>query len=304
VGDALTLGGAMIPASFKYAAPTSIQEALAILASGDGEAKVLAGGHSLLPLMKLRLAAPTVLVDVNRIPGLSYLREDEQIERLRVGACTRYVEIERSELARQRYPLLFDTAGGIGDPQVRNRGTIGGSVAHGDPASDWPAVALAADAEVVVVGSAGERVVAARDFFLDTFVTDLAPGELVTEVRFPLPGPSAGGAYEKLHRKVGDWAVVGVAVQVALDADGNVERAGIGLCNVGPNSIKATAAEAFLVGKPLVPDNVNEAARLAMDASEPVADDRGPADYKRAMVQELTKRALRRAMARCAGGVA
>jgi carbon-monoxide dehydrogenase medium subunit len=294
----------MIPAAFKYAAPTSIEEALAILASGDGEAKVLAGGHSLLPLMKLRLAAPTVLVDVNRIPGLSYIREDDQFQRLRVGACTRHAELERSELVRARYQLLADTASGIGDPLVRNRGTIGGSVAHGDPASDWPAAALAADAEVVVVGPGGERVVAARDFFVDTFVTALAPDELVTELRFPLPRPSGGGAYEKLERKVGDYAVIGVAAQVALDSFGNVVEAGIGLCNAGPSSIKATAAEAFLLGKPLAPDNVNEAGRLAMEASAPIADDRGPADYKRAMVQELTKRALRRAQARSAGGVA
>ena len=170
----------MIPAAFKYAAPTSVAEALAMLGSGDGEAKVLAGGHSLLPLMKLRLAAPSVLVDINRIPGLSYLREDDSIARLRIGARTRHVEIERSELIRARYPLLSDAAGGIGDPQVRNRGTIGGSLAHGDPASDWPAVALAADAEIVVVGPGGERVIAAPDFFVDTFLTLLATDELLT----------------------------------------------------------------------------------------------------------------------------
>jgi aerobic carbon-monoxide dehydrogenase medium subunit len=294
----------MIPAAFKYAAPTSIAEALAILGSGDGEAKVLAGGHSLLPLMKLRLTAPSLLVDINRIPGLSYLREDDQVDRLRIGACTRHAEIERSELIRTRYPLLSDAAAGIGDPQVRNRGTIGGSLAHGDPASDWPAVALAADAEIVAVGPGGERVIAARDFFVDTFVTGLAADELLTEVRIPRRRLNGGGAYEKLERKVGDYATVGVAAQIALDASGSVTEAGIGLCNVGPSTIKAVAAEAFLRGKPPGPDNVNEAARLAMAASAPIADDRGPADYKRAMVRELTKRALRRAVERCKEAVA
>jgi carbon-monoxide dehydrogenase medium subunit len=288
----------MIPAAFKYAAPTSIADALAILGSGDGDVKVLAGGHSLLPLMKLRLASPSVLVDINRIPGLSYLREDDHIHRLRIGACTRHAEIERSELVRTRYPLLSDAAAGIGDPQVRNRGTIGGSLAHGDPASDWPAVALAAEAEIVATGPGGERVIAASDFFVDTFETLLASDELLTEVRIPLRRLNGGGAYEKLERKVGDYATVGVAVQIALDSFGNVAEAGIGLCNVGPSTIKARDAEAFLRGKPPVPDNVNEAARLAMAASDPIADDRGPADYKRAMVQELTKRALRRAIAR------
>jgi carbon-monoxide dehydrogenase medium subunit len=287
----------MIPAAFKYAAPTSIADALALLAS-DPDAKALAGGHSLLPLMKLRLAAPTLLVDINRIPDLAYIREDDQIQRLRIGARTRHAELEGSELVRARYPLHWETAGGIGDPQVRNRGTIGGSVAHGDPASDWPAALLADDGEVVAVGPGGERVVAAADFFVDTFATALAPDELVTELRLPLSRLRSGGAYEKLHRKVGDWAVVGVAAQLALDSSGAVAEVGIGLCNVGPTAIKAVAAEAFLRGKPPAPDNLNEAARLAMEASSPVGDDRGPADYKRAMVQELTKRALRRALAR------
>jgi carbon-monoxide dehydrogenase medium subunit len=292
----------MIPAAFKYVAPTSVAEALALLGSGDGEARVLAGGHSLLPLMKLRLATPGLLVDINRIEGLAYVRADEGGQRLRIGACTRHAEIERSELIRTSHPLLSDAASGIGDPQVRNRGTIGGSLAHGDPASDWPAVALAVDAEIVAVGADGERVIAARDFFLDTFTTALAPGELLTEVRLPLRRP--GGAYEKLERKVGDYATVGVAALLVLGPSGSVAEAGIGLCNVGPTCLKAVAAEEFLRGKPPVPDNVNEAARLAMEASAPVGDDRGPEDYKRAMVQELTRRALRRALARSKEGVA
>lgn len=298
--------GKMIPASFRYAAATSVEEAISLLKSQDGDAKVLAGGHSLLPLMKLRLASPGVLVDINRIEGLEYVREDQAMGRLRIGARTRHQELERLPLVRNLYPLLSDTAEGIGDPQVRARGTIGGSLAHADPASDWPAALMATGGEVVVQGSAGERVIPIRSLILDTFTTALEPDELLTEVRIPLARPRSGGAYEKLERKVGDYAIVGVGVQLALDASGNVESAGIGLCNVGSTTIEATAAAAFLVGKPTAPDNVNEAARLAMEESDPASDDRGPADYKRAMVGEMTRRALRRALARARtqGGVA
>ena len=203
----------MIPAAFKYAAPTSVAEALAILGSGDGEAKVLAGGHSLLPLMKLRLAAPSVLVDINRIPGLSYLREDDQINRLRIGARTRHAEIERSELIRTRYPLLSDAAAGIGDPQVRNRGTIGGSLAHGDPASDLPAVLLATEGTVTARGAGGEREITAFDLFQDYLTTALAPDEVLTEVRVPaLDGWGFG--YQKFNRRSEDWAMVAVSAVV------------------------------------------------------------------------------------------
>jgi aerobic carbon-monoxide dehydrogenase medium subunit len=289
----------MVPAAFKYAAASTVQEAVALLR--DQDAKVLAGGHSLLPLMKLRLATPAVLVDINRIPDLDYVREDATLQRLRVGALARHVQLEQSPLIRERYPLLQEAAEGIGDPQVRNRGTMAGSIAHADPASDWPAVLLACDGEVVAVGPNGERVLPAPGFFVDILTTALAPDELVTEVRFPLPAPASGGAYEKLERKVGDYAVVGVAVQLALEGS-NVARAGIGLCNAGSVTIKATAAEQFLAGKPPAPDNLNEAARLAMEASDPIEDDRGPVDYKRAMVRELTKRALGRALARARGG--
>ncbi len=288
----------MIPAAFKYAAPTTIEEAIDLLREGGGESKVLAGGHSLLPLMKLRLAAPTVLVDINRIGDLEYIREDASIDRLRIGARTRHVTLEQSDVLGTRYPLLAETAGWIGDAQVRNRGTIGGSVAHADPASDWPATLLAARAELVAAGSGGERVIPMREFLLGTFSTALEPDELLVEIRVPLTRASTGGAYEKLERKAGDYAIVGVAVQLSLDWDGNVGGIGIGLCNVASTSVAATAAEAFLSGKPPAPDNVNEAARLAMEASDPVSDDRGPADYKRAMVRELTKRALNRALTR------
>jgi carbon-monoxide dehydrogenase medium subunit len=292
----------MYPAAFKYAAPTSIEDAIALLQQGGGDAKILAGGHSLLPLMKLRLSSPGVLVDINRIAGLRFIEEDDGLRRLRIGALARHVDFERSALVRAKYPLLHDAAGGIGDPQVRNRGTMAGSLAHGDPASDWPAVLLAAGGEVVARGPGGERVIAASDFVVDTFATALNLDELVTEVRVPLPLVRGGGAYVKLERKVGDYATVGVAVQLALGEQGEISSIGIGLCNVGPTSIKATAAEDFLRGKPAAPVNINEAARLAAEASDPIADDRGPVEYKRAMVKEITRRALQRALGRALGG--
>jgi aerobic carbon-monoxide dehydrogenase medium subunit len=293
----------VIPAAFRYAAPRSISDAVDLLRTYE-DAKILAGGHSLLPLMKLRLANPPVLVDINRIPGLAYIREDSEIGRLRVGALTRHIDFERSDLIRERYPLLWDTARGIGDPLVRNRGTMAGAVAHADPAADWPAALLAGEAEVVASGPDGERVIEIRDLYIAILTTVLQPQELVTEIRVPLPSPGSGGAYEKLERKVGDYAVIGVGVQLSLDPAGSITQAGIGLCNAGPTSIKAMDAEDFLTGKPAAPDNINEAARLAMEASDPVDDDRGPVDYKRAMVRELTRRALRRAVTRAQGGVA
>jgi carbon-monoxide dehydrogenase medium subunit len=293
----------MIPASFRYAAVSSVGEAIDLLGA-HADAKVLAGGHSLLPLMKLRLATPTVLVDINRIPGLDYIREDEQLGRLRIGALARHIDFENSPLVRERYPLLHDTAIGIGDPLVRNRGTLAGSVAHADPASDWPAALLALNAEVVATGPGGaERVIPIDQLYVGILTTSMQANELVTEVRVPMPVPRSGGAYEKLERKVGDYAVIGVGVELGLNEADSVASVGIGLCNAGSTSIKATGAEQFLTGKPLAPDNINEAARLAEEASDPIEDDRGPVDYKRAMVRELTRRALRRALQRAQGGM-
>jgi aerobic carbon-monoxide dehydrogenase medium subunit len=291
----------MIPAAFKYASPRTVGEAINLLAAHE-DAKVLAGGHSLLPLMKLRLAAPPVLVDINRISDLDYIREDQQIARLRIGALARHADFEQSALIRDRYPLLWETARGIGDPLVRNRGTLAGAVAHADPAADWPAALLALNAEVVATGAGGDRVIPITDLYVAILTTSLAANELLTEVRVPLPRPRSGGAYEKLERKVGDYAVIGVGAHLVLDEAGNVSEAGIGLCNAGSTSIKATQAEEFLRNIPMAPDNINEAARLAMEASDPVEDDRGPVDYKRAMVAELTRRALRRAFSRARGG--
>jgi aerobic carbon-monoxide dehydrogenase medium subunit len=293
----------VIPASFRYAAPQSVAEAVDLLAT-NADAKVLAGGHSLLPLMKLRLATPPVLVDINRIPGLDFIREDQQLGQLRIGALARHIDFERSPLIQDRYPLLWDTARGIGDPLVRNRGTMAGAVAHADPAADWPAALLAANASVVANGPRGERVVPITELYVAILTTSLEPSEIVTEIRVPFPKSGSGGAYEKLERKVGDYAVIGVAAQVVLDGNGNIAEAGIGLCNAASTSLKATQAETYLVGKPPATDYINEAARLAMDASDPIEDDRGPVDYKRAMVRELTRRALRRALARAQGGTA
>jgi len=291
----------VIPASFRYAAPRSISEAVDLLGAND-EAKVLAGGHSLLPLMKLRVATPPVLVDINRIPGLDYIREDAELGRLRIGALARHSDLERSELIRERYPLLWETACGIGDPLVRNRGTMAGAVAHADPAADWPAALLAVNAEVVATGPKGERVVPIDRLYVAILTTSLRPDELITEVRVPVPLPGSGGAYEKLERKVGDYAVIGVGAHVVLDMARTIVEAGIGLCNAASTSVRASTAEAFLLGKPGAPDNINEAARLAMEAADPVEDDRGPIDYKLAMVRELTRRALGRAIGRAGGG--
>jgi carbon-monoxide dehydrogenase medium subunit len=254
--------------------------------------------------MKLRLATPPVLVDINRIPGLDYIREDQQLGQLRVGALARHIDFERSDLIRDRYPLLWDTARGIGDPLVRNRGTMAGAVAHADPAADWPAALLAARASVVASGPRGERTIPLDELYLAILTTSLAADEILTEIRVPFPTPRSGGAYEKLERKVGDYAVIGVGAQLSLDAVGNIERAGIGLCNAASTSITASQAEAYLAGKPPATDFLNHAAELTMEASDPIEDDRGPVDYKRAMVRELTRRALRRALARAEGGTA
>src|SRR6516164_6065341 len=283
----------MIPAAFEYHAPSTIGEATALLSKLGEDAKVLSGGQSLIPLMKLRLASPAHLVDINGIPGLSGIRETDGF--LRIGALTRESELEESEIVRSRYPLLHDTSKVIADPLVRNLATIGGNLAHGDPANDHPATMLALGAEVVAVGPEGERTIPVKDFFLSVLTTALKHGEILTEIRIPIPPPGSGGAYVKLERKVGDFATVGVAAQLTLSADGICQQAGIGLTNVGSTPLKATGAEDFLRGKTVDEANVLQAAHLAAQAAEPISDLRGPAEYKSAMVKELTKRALTRA---------
>lgn len=279
----------MIPPHFEYARPNTLSEALAILKGSEG-AKVVSGGQSLIPLMKLRLASPTLLVDINRIPGLDYIRESEGA--IRIGALTRVADLESSRLLKEGYPIIHDAASLIADPLVRNMGTIGGNVSHGDPANDLPAVMLALGAEFVVAGPSGERITESRSFFVDTFLTALAHDEILTEVRVPAAPPRSGGSYQKLEQKVADFATVGVAVQLTLNPRNVCESAGIGLTAVGPTAIKAEAAEAALEGKAVGGDEVAAAAQLAADASDPVSDVRGTAEYKKKTVKLLTARAI------------
>ena len=286
----------MIPAAFEYHAPGSISEATALLARLGEDAKVLSGGQSLIPIMKLRLASPRHLIDINGIPDLAYIREADGM--LRIGALTRESELEESELVRTRYPLLHDTCKVIADPLVRNLATLGGNLAHGDPANDHPATMLALGAEVVAVGNKGERRIPIGSFFTGPFATALKPDEILVEIRVPIPPPRSGGAYLKLERKVGDFATAAVAVQLALGANGACEQVGIGLTNVGLTPIKAGQAEAALKGQRPDEATIKRAAQLAADASEPSADLRGPVEYKKDLVRVLTTRALRKALER------
>jgi aerobic carbon-monoxide dehydrogenase medium subunit len=290
----------MIPASFQYHAPDSIAEATAVLARYGDAAKILAGGQSLIPLMKLRLATPEHVVDINRVPGLGYVREDGGV--LRIGALAREADLDGSDLIRSRYPILYDATRVIADPLVRNLATVCGNLAHADPANDHPAVMLALGAEVVAAGSQGERRIPVSEFFSGPFATALASGEILTEVRIPVPPPRSGGAYLKLERKVGDFATAGVAVYLTLGPTGTCDRVGIGLTNVGPTPIKVERAARFLQGKRVDEGAITQAARLAAEECEPTSDYRGPAEYKQDLVRVLTARALRKALARAGGG--
>jgi carbon-monoxide dehydrogenase medium subunit len=290
----------MIPAQFDYVRPANLDEALRILKDREGEAKILSGGYSLIPLIKLRLAQPPLLVDLRDVTGLDGIVEND--DELRIGARATHRQIHENSIIA-RYPLLYDVTGGIGDPQVRNWGTIGGSVAHADPASDWPAVLLAARARVVCRGGTGERVIEARDFFLGTFETAIEPTEVLTEIRFAKRPKHLGGSYVKLERKVGDFATVGVATVIRLGDDGTIAGAGIGVTGVADTPFAATDAEAALVGSAPSDDAYRQAGTAAAAQSQPSADTRGPVDYKRAMVAELTLRSLRIAVERAAAYV-
>lgn len=290
----------MIPGKFEYAAPRTVPEAIGLLQRYGGEAKLLAGGHSLIPLMKLRLATPRYLVDLNRIRDLAYIELGDG--GLRIGALTRHGELENSDLIRTRFPLLADTARVIADPLVRNMGTIGGSLAHADPAGDWGAAMLAAKAQVVATGPRGKRTLPIDEFFVDTFTTALQPDEILTEVRVPQGGEAKGGAYLKLERKVGDFAIAAVGAQLVFDRSGAVSDAGIGCCNVGSKSLRAKRAEDALRGTKADEGAIARAAKLAAEECDPAGDLRGPADYKRDVVRVLTTRALRLATRRARGG--
>jgi len=289
----------MIPAPFDYHAPGSLAEAIGLLQQHGDDAKVLSGGQSLLPLLKLRLASTAHLVDIGRIPGLEYIKEEGGY--LKIGGRTRESALERSDVIKAKYPILHDTALVIADPLVRNRATVGGNLAHADPANDHPATMLALGAEVVAAGAGGERVIPITQFFTGIFSTALRPGEILVEIRIPAPPPRSGGAYVKLERKVGDFATAAAAAQLTIGADGKVARAGIALTSAGPTPIKATAAEQFLLGK--LPDGaaIAQASKLASDAASPSADRRGSVEYKREMARVLTARALAKAIARAGG---
>ena len=283
----------MIPPSFEYLRPSTVKEAVALLQQHGDAAKILSGGQSLIPMMKLRIARPEYVIDINRIPGLEYIKEDGGY--LAIGGLTREADLESSDLIRTKFPIIHDTAGFIADPQVRNMATVGGNLAHGDPANDHPATMLALGAQIVATGPAGTRTIGIDDFFVSLFTSALKGDEILTEIRIPMPAPRSGGAYFKLERKVGDFATVGVAAQVALDAGGLCNKAGIGLTNVGGTPIRAHKAEDYLKGKKLDESTIKQAGQLAADESEPSSDLRGPSDYKKAMVMELTRRALGRA---------
>jgi len=286
----------MIPPAFEYLRPKTIPEAIAFLQQYGEDAKILSGGQSLIPMMKLRIARPAYLVDINRISGLSYIKEDGGF--LKIGGLTREAELESSPLVQSKYPILLDTAHVIADPQVRNLATVGGNLAHGDPANDHPATMLALGAQIVATGSGGERIIPIEEFFLSLFSTALQPGEILTEIRVPVSTARSGGAYFKLERKVGDFATAAVAAQVTMDANGTVQKVGIALTNVGPTPIKAKKAEDFLRGKKLDEANIQQAGQLAADEAQPSSDLRGPAEYKKGLVKELAKRALSRAAER------
>ena len=286
----------MIPPRFEYHAPTSVGEAVALLGQLGSEAKLLAGGHSLLPMMKLRFAEPAHLIDINRIPELRGIREAGGT--VVIGAMTTENELINSPVVQARLPLLAEAAKLIADPQVRNRGTIGGDIAHGDPGNDHPALSLAIEASFVLEGPNGRRTVAADGFFLGTYMTLLEENEVMCEIHAPAFAQGTGYAYEKLKRKTGDWATAGCAV-VMRKSGNTVSHVRIALTNVAPTALRAEAAEAALLGQPLSAATLQAAADAATAICEPAEDLRGDIEYKTAMAGEMVKRALAKAWARC-----
>lgn len=289
----------MIPAAFDYHRPATLDEAVGLLTRHGDEAKVLSGGMSLLPMLKLRLASFAHLVDIGRIPGLEYIKEEGGF--LRVGAMTRQSALERSDLIRSKYPILADAVSLIADPLVRNRGTIGGNVANGDPGNDQPAIMLALGATFVARGSKGERSIPANQFYKGLYETALARNEILTEIRIPVPPARSGGAYAKLKRKTGDFAVAAAAVQLTLNGKGAVERAAICLTNAGLTPVEAADAAKYLAGKMPDEKSIMEAAKMAAAKSSPGADRRGSVEYKKEMARVLVGRALKKALERAGG---
>jgi len=289
----------MIPAPFDYHRAGTLDEAIGLLSRYGADAKLLSGGMSLLPTLKLRLGSFGHLIDISRIAALEYIREDKGA--VRIGAGTRQVTLERSEVIRSRYGALADAVPLIADPLVRNRGTIGGNVANGDPANDGPAIMIALGAELLARGPKGERTIPANQFYKALYTTALAADEILVELRLPLPPAKSGSAYRKLKRKTGDYAVAGVAVRVELSGKGTVDRAGIALTNLGPTPIEALDAQKSLAGKALDEKTIAEAARLAAKAASPSSDRRGSIEYKREMTRVMCARALKAALERAGG---
>lgn len=285
----------MIPAEFDYYSPSSLQEAVALLEQHGYDAKIVAGGQSLIPAMRFRLALPEVLIDINTIDGLAYIRESDG--HLAIGAMTRETDLEESALVGQKYALLAVAARVIADPVVRNRATVGGNLAHADPANDHPAVMLAYDAELIALGPDGTRSIAIDDFFVDLFENALADHEILTEIRIPTPGPGSGGAYLKVERKVGDYAVSAAAVQLTMNGN-TCTAARIGLTNLSAVPMRATGAEQALIGKEITADVLEAAGQAAAAECDPSPDLRGSVAYKRDLTRVVTKRAIRKAMER------
>jgi carbon-monoxide dehydrogenase medium subunit len=280
----------MIPAKFDYEVAGSAEQAISLLAERDG-AKLLAGGHSLLPAMKLRAARPSLLVDIGRIAELAYVRDGG--EHIAIGALTRHADVSDSELLQQHCPIVAYTAGMIGDPQVRHRGTIGGSLAHGSPNSDLPAITLALEGELVVRGAEGERTIPASEFFTGIFQTAIGPAEMLVEIRVPKLGAGTGWSYQRTSRRKQDWATVGVAAVVER-TNGSIGKAAIGLTNMGGTPLRATAAEEAIAGG----SSIEDAAGAIAEGTNPPSDFAGSADYRRHLAGVLGRRALEEAAAR------
>lgn len=286
----------MIAQQFDYEAPATLQEAISLLQKHGDDAKILSGGHSLIPMMKLRFAAPDILIDINNIPGLSYIKEEGGM--VKIGALTREVEIEHSDLLKKHFPIFADVTKQIADPQVRNRGTIGGNLAHGDAANDHPAVMLALNATIVATGPNGVRSIPIDGFFHGFYQTELQHGEILTEIQIPLPAKGTSSAYHKFERKVGDYATAGCAVQITVDSKGVCTSAGIGLTNVNATPMRATRSEEALVGKPISDASIAEAAKAASEDCNPSTDLRGSDEYKRHCVGVLIERMVHSAQSR------
>jgi aerobic carbon-monoxide dehydrogenase medium subunit len=286
----------MIPASFEYQSPKTLDEALRLLGRHGDEAKILAGGHSLLPMMKLRLASPRYVIDIGHLRGLDYIRDDG--DRIAIGALATHAQVAASELLREKCPLLPETAAQIGDMQVRNRGTIGGSLAHADPAADYPAAILALDAEIIVQSSSGKRTIPAGEFFIDLLSTQVRLGDILTEIRVPARRGGEGHAYRKFHQPASGFATVGAAARVIVSNSGKMEDIALGMTGVGTKAYRATAVEKALRGKTPSAEDISAACAKAAQGVEPLADIFASAEYRRAMASVFAARAISAAIER------